>query len=227
MGSLEKKIGKIITIDGTDRTGKHTQATLLHERLKRESYKTALLDFPQYQSLSGEMVKEYLQGCYGSKEQLGAKLPSLLYAVNRFNEKEKLVNWLNNGYIVVLDRYMESNMTYQSAKLPQKERPAFLQWLETLEFGIFELPRSDLVIYLHVPTEISKQLEEKESKETGKQADIHENDGEFQKRVMEQYLTLAGERNWKVIECVDKGNILPYVTIAESIWKVVLPYLTK
>ncbi len=219
--------GKIITIDGGDRAGKHTQAALLCENLKMNGQKSALLEFPQYNSLSGELVKEYLAGHYGSKEQLGAKLPSLIYAFNRFEEKEKLLDLLGKGYIVVLDRYIESNMAYQSAKLIPEERAAFQQWLKNLEFGIFKLPNSDLVIYLHVPVEIAKRLGEKEARETGKQKDIHETDEKFQKKVVEQYLALAAEKKWTVIECIEKGMLLSPEKISEMILDSVLPHLAK
>ena len=216
--TLEKRVGKIITIVGGDRSGKQTQATLLYERLKREGYDSCLLDFPQYHTLSGEMVKEYLAGAYGSKEQLGARLPSLLYAVNRFQEKEKLFGWLRQGSIVVLDRYIESNMVYQSAKLPVDERRLFLEWLEKLEHDIFGLPKSDIVVYLHVPSHIAEQLAQKEENETGKKKDIHEQDQLFQKKVVMTYLSLAQDKQWEVIECIDGQAILPREKIAEMIW---------
>lgn len=41
-------MGKIIVIEGTDGSGKKTQAVKLFERLKREGYNVIQLSFPNY-----------------------------------------------------------------------------------------------------------------------------------------------------------------------------------
>lgn len=221
------KKGLIITIDGGDRSGKHTQATLLYDSLNSHGYQAELLDFPQYDSFTGALVKDYLSGSFGSKEQLGAKLPSLLYAVDRYAQKEKLCNWLDNGKVVVLDRYTESNMAFQSAKLPYSERKAYLDWLDHLEYSVFGLPRSDIILYLHVPHFFAEQMALKEELETGKKHDIHEKDKDFQKKVIETYLELAKEKNWNVIECVDGERLLSRTEISNKIWSLLLLKLPK
>ncbi|MBI4441324.1 hypothetical protein HY639_04090 [Candidatus Woesearchaeota archaeon] len=225
METLEKKTGKIITIDGTDRSGKHTQAVLLYERLQTEGYRAALLDFPQYQSFTGEPITAYLNLRKEYLSELGAKIPSVLYAVDRFGAKEQLTRWLAQNTIIVLDRYVESNMAFQSAKLPPEDRASFLQWLERLEHGLLGLPRSDAVVYLHVPPHVTEHLAEQEQRETGKQKDLHEKDWGFQRKVVEQYLLLAAERNWHVIDCVRHDLLLSREQIAEKVWTAVVPCL--
>lgn len=227
METLETKMGMLITIDGADRSGKHTQAVLLHERLKREGYNAHILDFPQYETLSGALIKEYLSEKYGSKEQLGAKIPSVLYALNRFERKDLLWRWKTKGEIGVLDRYIESNRVYQSAKLPPKEREAFQQFLDELEHDIFGLPQSDVVLYLHVPHAFAQRLAQTEEKETGKKLDIHEKDSAFQKKIIETYLELSEKYCWHVVECVRGKRLLTKEEIAKKVWNVVKPFLSK
>jgi len=55
--------------------------------------------------------------------------------------------------------------------------------------------------------------------------DIHEKDGEFQKIIVKQYLTLAADRKWKVVACVEKGKLLSKEAIAEKVWSSVKPHL--
>ena len=57
--------GKFIVIDGTDGSGKGTQANLLVEKLKEQGYDVEIADFPQYGDKSAALVEEYLNGKYG------------------------------------------------------------------------------------------------------------------------------------------------------------------
>src|SRR6266849_4534270 len=55
------------------------------------------------------------------------------------------------GQIVLVDRYIGSNLAHQTARLPPAERSEFLKWIEHLEYKIYGLPRETLAIYLRVP----------------------------------------------------------------------------
>ena len=118
-------------------------------------------------------------------------------------------------------------MAFQSAKLPSSERKAYLGWLDHLEYSLLGLPRSDVVLYLHVPYSFAEQMALKEESETGKKHDIHEKDQDFQKKVIETYLELAKEKNWDVIECVEGERLLSRTEISNKIWSLLLPKLPK
>ena len=61
--------GKFIVIDGTDGSGKTTQANLLIDRLKKSGRNPQMADFPQYNTKSAGMVEEYLSGKYKNPEE--------------------------------------------------------------------------------------------------------------------------------------------------------------
>ena len=76
--------GTIISIEGTDGAGKHTQQQLLAKTLKSQGYEVFEQSFPNYESDSSAPVKMYLGGEFGSNAKcLDAYQASLLYIVDR------------------------------------------------------------------------------------------------------------------------------------------------
>src|SRR5690606_12245312 len=140
--------------------GKATQTALLVKRLKREGHSVRTYDFPQYEdNFFGRLIGECLAGQHGDFPTLDPYIASVLYAADRFESKAKLERWLQEGRVVVLDRYVSANQIHQGGKtLDPKKRKRFLEWLDRMEFGVFGLPRPDLVLYLDVPYEVSQRL---------------------------------------------------------------------
>jgi dTMP kinase len=87
-----------------------------------------------------------------------------------------LKEFYENGGIIVMDRYVQSNMLHQACKIGDSvEVDKYLEWLDRLEFGDFKLPRPDRVLFLDVPLEVSKRLmEERGIHKTNTAKDIHE-----------------------------------------------------
>jgi len=79
------------------------------------------------------------------------------YAADRWQAKNDLITWLDQGNIVVSNRYTSSN-AYQAAKLPENERDRFTKWSFEMEYQGFGIPREDLVIFLYVPYRVSQKL---------------------------------------------------------------------
>ncbi len=218
------KKGKFIVIDGTDGSGKKTQADILIKRLKKLKYKTALFDFPQYySSFFGKMVGRYLKGEFGKSDDVSPYLSSLLYAGDRWQAKEKILQNLNEGKIVVTNRYVPSNLAYQGAKLPSKERRKFFHWLENLEYQYYKIPKENLVIFLYVPVEIGQGLVDGKGHRKylgGKKRDIHEENLSYLKKVEKLYQEFCKTRkNWHCVICTQNGKILSREQIAERIWE--------
>ena len=218
--------GKLIVIDGGDAAGKKTQSELLVGWLMQEGYKTATLDFPQYRSFFGQLVGQYLRGELGKRESVNPRLAALLYAMDRSQFKETLQRWLAEDMLVVLDRYIESNLAYGRAKLDDTmAKDDLSRWIEELEYEKLGLPKADLVIYLHVPQDISHKLlmarKDKGYLKGGK-ADVHEADRAYQEQVVVEYLKLAQEHpHWQRIDCTLKGEMLKKEVIASAVQKAV------
>jgi len=218
--------GKILTIEGADGSGKATQTTLLVKRLKAEGKNVKTLDFPQYDSFFGQHVAKFLRGEYGSLDEVHPELASMLFAFDRYGMSRKLRAWLESGHIIVLNRYMESNMAHQGAKIFGRERRRdFISWLYELEVERLGIPRSDLVIYLHVPTDISQRIiRGRENKDylQGKKKDINEEDVEYQRRSVKTYLELCEQfPHWRKVQCTEGGKLKSIGEIHELIWGLV------
>jgi len=207
--------GKLIVIDGIDGSGKATQTKILVQRLKAENIKVESMDFPRYQqNFFGGLVRQYLDGKFGKATEVDPRLASILYALDRFESSPKINQWLTEGKIVILDRYHTSNLIHQGAKLDEKELDEFATWLAKVEFDKLQIPRPDLVIYLHLSAEVALDLITKR----GNGHDGHDTI-EHLKKAEQRCLYLAKKLNWLTIECFDNNQIRSKEEIAEDIFK--------
>ncbi|MCF7861447.1 dTMP kinase [Candidatus Woesearchaeota archaeon] len=207
--------GKIIVIDGTDASGKNTQTHLLYNRLKDDGIKTKMFSFPVYESFFGKMVASYLRGEYGN---LDPKITALLFASDRFAQKENIISLLNEGYIIILDRYIHSNIAYQSTRMDDPESD---NWVKELEYKIFKMPQADRIFYLNVPFSYRQNLIEKRDQKDflkGDTKDIHEKNDNYIKEVEKRYIELSSDSRWTVIQCVKDGVLMSKEEVSDLIY---------
>ena len=77
--------GKLIVLEGTDGSGKATQAKLLLRRLEAGGVPCREIDFPRYGTPFAEPVSRYLQGALGGKPgDVNAYAASTMFAVDRY-----------------------------------------------------------------------------------------------------------------------------------------------
>lgn len=225
------KKGKFIVIEGTDGSGKTTQTELLIKRLLQQGKKVETADFPQYDNFSGAFVAKYLRGEYGTAQEVGPYRGSLFYAVDRYDKSFEIRKWLDEGKIIVSNRYVSANMGHQTGKIKgKKAQDAFLDWLNTLEYKIFNIPKPDLTILLYVPPEIGQKLVDSKNARSytnGKKRDIHEADLEHLKNASKAYLYVAKKYKWVIIDCTKNGELLSREEIHEKVFDVVLKKILK
>lgn len=209
-------------IEGVDGSGKATQTELLLKNIARTGLKVATADFPQYDNFSGAFVAKYLRGEYGTADEVGPYRGSIFYAVDRYDKSFDIKKWLSEGKIVVTNRYVSANMGHQTAKIAnRKKQDAFLEWLDELEYKIFDIPRPDMTILLYVPPEIGQALVGNKAKRAytkGKKRDIHEADLDHLKKASKAYLYVAKKYGWQVIDCTKNGRMLSREEIQEMIF---------
>lgn len=204
-------MGRLIVIEGTDGSGKQTQATKLYEHLTNKGFNVKKFSFPNYDSPSSAPVKMYLSGQIVKKaNELDAYQSSALFAVDRLCTMKSFEEFLNNEGILILDRYVQSNMIHQAGKLTNlKERDKFLNWLDELEFCTFKLPRPDLILFLNIPVDISEKLAHtRKELKTGEAKDIHEEDHNHLKSAYDAGIYVANKYNWAKIPCTTKDRQL-------------------
>lgn len=206
------KQGRLIVIEGSNSSGKGTQLKLLIDYFKKKGTPVAVFDFPQYEeTFFGNFVGRFLTGEFGPVAKINPYLAMFPYAADRWQVKDKMYAALKEGKIVLCNRYAPS-VVHQVVKVLPKERVTFLKWASRLEYDVFKIPKEDIVIFLHVPFNISQKLMEQRDKKTylkGKVKDQHENNTSLLKRVEKMYVWMANyEKKWKTINCTHQGNIL-------------------
>lgn len=197
--------GKLLAVEGIDGSGKRTQVDLLTAALQARGYSVYSTGFPQYDSWFGKMVGQFLNGELGPLESVDPHFTVLLYAGDRFEAKPKLEAALNNGQIVLADRYIGSNLAHQTARVPAAKRSAFLDWIEHLEYNIYGLPRESLILYLRVPpSEAQKLIARKSTRSyTSAQEDLLEASLLHLEDAAGMYDVLSRRPHWATIECFD------------------------
>jgi len=229
----KKQKGFFIVLEGTDGSGKTEQFKHLLKRFRKEGLAYQTFDFPQYGQDSAYFVEEYLNGHYGSWQEVGPYRASIFYALDRFQASQKIRFALKQGKIVLANRYTASNLGHQGAKIKnKKERIKFFKWLYDIEYRILGIPEPDLNIFLHVPAKIAYQLVGRKGKREylkGKKRDIHEQDLLHLQAAEKAYLEAVEMfNNFVLIECapastrVERGEpkqkLLSIEEIAEKIW---------
>lgn len=222
---MQKK-AQLIVIDGGDNVGKATQADLLMRRLISEGVAVGKMDFPRYhQNTFGHLLNDALKGEHGDFMALDPKITATLFAADRFESKKELLEWIEEGRVVIFDRYVSASMLHQGAKIDDADaREEFLKWLDHVEYEIFGMPRPDLTIYLNVPPEKSQKLLEYVVGIGAKVADVAESDRLHQEKVSAcaEYLSTSREE-WVTVECMaDADELRTREDIHEEVYQIVM-----
>lgn len=194
--------GFFICVEGLDGCGKTTQTKLLVRKLRKMGWDAVYTAEPSRGKI-GQFIKKY---CLHGEKRTFPIVEALLFAADRFEHVEReVIPALNEGKIVVSDRYVYSSLAYQGAT------GLDLKWIEMInEHAI----RPDLAIFVDVePEAVIKRLKPKKS--------VMEN-LETQRKVREVY-----------VKFVEKGELVridgnKYTKeVADDILKVVLRFLEK
>jgi len=197
--------GTLIAVEGIDGSGKHTQAKLLEHSLLSRGYTVYATAFPQYESWFGHMVGKFLNGEFGPLEGVDPRFTAMLYAGDRFEAKARLQSALGAGKIVLIDRYVGSNLAHQVARAAAEKRSEFLRWIEYLEYTIYGLPRENLILYLRVPPSHAQKLVASKSERNYTRAthDLQEKSLRHLEDAAEMYDMLSRSRPWATVQCYD------------------------
>lgn len=218
-------MGKLIVIEGScDGVGKSTQYKLLIDRLIKDNENVITTHhFPSYGTYQGRPVEEYLKGNYGKITELSP------YFVNSLYAQDRAITWLtglkqeyDKGGIIVLDRYTTSSLIYQSSVIEDlDEREKFINYIYDYEYHKLGIPEPDLVIFLHAPFELARELKNKRKSNDGVINDIHESDLEYMKNVSNTSISIANKFNWSFVECINDNQMRTKEEIHEDIYKLV------
>ena len=205
-------MGKLIVIEGNDGSGKTTQVNIIKDYIESKNLSFKHFHFPAYgDNEFSAVISNFLKGDFGESKKVNPYFVGNIFAMDQFLFLPKLIKALNTYDIVLLDRYVYSNIVYQTAKLEGEEQDEFASWI--IEFYNFlDMPIPDLSLYLSVPIDIiKKRLEIKRVGEDRNylngETDVHENDIELLKAVHQNYLELftpdMSSDNRIIVKCTD------------------------
>jgi len=214
----------LIVLEGLDGAGKSTQIDFLKRHFEKRGDKVRLLHFPRFDTpVFGEIIAKFLRGDLGAIDSVHPLLVALIYAEDRREAASMLRGWLESGCVVILDRYLYSNIAFQCAKASNEEEADYLRnWILDTEFNHFLIPKPDVNLFLDVPLgfvgeKLSNSREGQDREYLQGKRDIHEESLSFQERVRSFYLKECGQGLQRV-ECADDdGSMLSAENIFERI----------
>lgn len=194
--------GKFITLEGPDGAGKSSVIQQMAERLKALGYTKVMMTREPGGNAIAEQIRKVILDVKSTT--MDERTEALLYAAARRQHLvEKVLPALQEGYIVLCDRFVDSSLAYQGAG---RNIDMNLIW-QINHFAIEEnLP--DLTLLLDVPAEVGlMRIYENRSEETLDRLDLES--VEFHHVVRNAFLELA--HNTDRIEVVDATQPLTQV----------------
>jgi len=153
--------GKFIVFDGLDGTGKTTFIKMLSEYLESKGFKVSVTAEPT-KGPSGVLIREILGGAKkASQEELAA-----LFLADRIAHNSELDELINEGNIILCDRYYYSSFAYQADS-------DTMGWIMDMNLNCPKIRVPDLALLFDSPPELC--LERINKGRIGQPLEIFEN----------------------------------------------------
>lgn len=172
--------GVLVAFEGLDQSGKETQTRLLSDWFGLRGRKTRVVSFPEYGTPIGEEIARALRG----ERDYAPDVMQLLFIANRYEHRAEMERWLEEGCVLLCDRYVGSSVAYGEA---HGLDPVWLSDMQKF------LPQPDLTFVVDISPETAVRR-----KAAGR--DRYERDLDLLRRVRESYLRQASQPNWVRID---------------------------
>jgi dTMP kinase len=194
--------GKLIAVEGLDGSGKSTQINLLKRWLEREGTKVFFTEWN-----SSALVKKATSR--GKKRQLLTPTTfSLIHCTDFADRYERqILPLLHAGYIVLADRYMYTAFARDTVRGCDRD------WIRKM-YSFARPP--DITLFFNVPLEVAlgrilggrPQLKYHEAgMDLGLSTDPYESFRLFQGKIYEEYLRMAAEFQFVVIDATRPPDV--------------------
>ena len=190
-------IGVLVNLEGIDGCGKSTQSKLLLEKLEGEGEKVIILKEPTKRP-HGQKLWDVL---HGKRKATNEEILELFVLDRIQHVEEKIQPALDDGTVILMDRYYYSSMAYQVAGGIDVE--------EIREKHAFA-PKPDIVLIFDLPVSIALERVKEHS-----DADEFEKEEHLEK-VREAYLNLENDPLVRIVEATGTPE-----EIFGNVWKLV------
>lgn len=139
---------QFVTFEGIDGSGKSTISKLVAEKLRSAGHEIIWTFEP-----TDSTIGKYVQECI--KKQSDPFITSFTFIADRIQHCKQIQHWLDEGKIVICDRYAESTYAYQAAQLESNvENP--LKWLQDLSDGRILIPDRTYLFVIDPETSLAR-----------------------------------------------------------------------
>lgn len=210
----------LLAIEGGDGAGKATAAAEVARQLNTAGRSATVLSFPRYaETAGGWALGEYMAGRL--PRPVSPRAAAVLYALDRLESRDALLAAMTAHEVVVLDRYIASNLAYQGAQAGD-DAAALMRWAWALETETFALPPPDVQVYLDTSVDVARGLiaRKRQRSYTDRTFDEYEADTGLQMRVRDNYAALAASDwagRWATVQTAADGAMRTPADIAAEI----------
>ena len=190
--------GAFLVIEGIDGAGKSTLCRTLEKILTEKGHRVKVTQEPTYDEI-GSFIRE------GKVKDISQKAEALLFVADRAVHTERISEWVEEGYIVICDRYFASTVAYQSSGLNGEALDR--EWLISLNRPIIIMP--DITVLLDInPKKGLNRIGERG--ELSKYEELH-----YLENTRREYLRLADEFEFTVINAEESQTEIANEIIAK------------
>ena len=187
----------LVNLEGIDGCGKSTQSKLLLEKLEGKGEKVIILKEPTKRP-HGQKLWDVL---HGKRKASNEEILELFVLDRKQHVEEKIQPALDDGTVILMDRYYYSSMAYQVAGGIDVE--------EIREKHVFA-PRPDVVLIFDLPVSVALERVKEHS-----DADEFEKDEHLEK-VRTAYLDLENDPLVRIVDATGTPE-----EIFEDVWRLV------
>ena len=115
---------QFITFEGIDGSGKSTVSKVVYDKLKSDGHNVVLTYEP-----TDSTIGKFVQKCIKTGDD--PFVTAFTFIADRIQHCKKIEQWIDDGKIVLCDRYAESTYAYQGAQLKNTINNS-IKWLQDL-----------------------------------------------------------------------------------------------
>lgn len=188
------QVGYLIALEGIDGSGKSTLARKLVRSLKRHRPERQIEHTwePGATVLGSEIRRVIQDSCF----PIDARVVTLLMVADRLHHYLQVIRpVVNDGGILITDRYSGSTIAYQGYGEPSMSIP----WIQQLHDDL-ALPEPDLTILLDLPVDVALQR-------AGMPLLAHNrSEADYLEVVRAGYLSQAENKGWVVVDATQDAQ---------------------
>lgn len=213
--------GLLISFDGLDSSGKATQSKALTTHLAAQSVVVQCFSSPDYSTVSGKELKLRLQNKLGNWQQTSWQEKMKYFADNRAEHRDEVVDILQQGGIVIYDRYVPSSVAFITQEAEQggeHNRTNIQKIVATLEYETNNMPHEDVSLFFDIPPQVAMNLLEGRKHNTGDEAEYTDYI-QVQEALHVEYLRMVAENPFHMlhVQCMDKDRLRTIGEVSEIV----------